>query len=54
MLEGTVVFQDVEFLPGPLSRDLLALVGRGDKALLRLNDPASFSIPRIGGSIRRG
>ena len=44
-LEGSVVFQDVEFLPGPVFQDLLALVGQPwSGALLRLNDPAAFSI----------
>lgn len=43
-LAGNVVFQDVEFLPNALFQDMLTLVGQGDRVLLRLDEPAAFSI----------
>ena len=43
-VEGDVMFQDVQFLPGPLFNQLLAIAGRSDRPLLTLNDPVAFSI----------
>lgn len=43
-VEGDVMFQNVQFLPGPLFNDLLAIAGRSDRPLLTLNDPVALSI----------
>jgi translocation and assembly module TamB len=43
-LEGDLIFQDVQFLPGPLFNELLAVTGRSDRPLLRLNDPVALTI----------
>ena len=43
-VEGSVIFQDVEFMPGPFLDPVLGLVGRNDRALLRLNEPVELSI----------
>jgi hypothetical protein len=45
MAEGQMVFRDVEFLPGPLANQLLAVVGgNGDRPVLRLDQPVVLSI----------
>lgn len=43
VVEGNMVFQNVAFAPGPLSRDLLSLIGRED-ATLNLDEPVFLSI----------
>jgi translocation and assembly module TamB len=43
VVEGDVVFRDVEFAPGPLAKDLLDLVNRGS-ATVKLNKPVYLSI----------
>ncbi|MEO6808654.1 MAG: hypothetical protein ABI353_06030 [Isosphaeraceae bacterium] len=43
VVEGKMVFQNVAFIPGPLSRDLLSLIGRQD-ATLNLDNPIFLSI----------
>ncbi len=42
-LEGAVVFEDVEFAPGPLANDLLGAIGRRD-ASLKLDRPVTLTI----------
>jgi hypothetical protein len=44
VVEGRVVFRDVEFAPGPLGADLLDLLGRDPSATLRLDKPVVLSI----------
>ncbi|HWE40492.1 MAG TPA: hypothetical protein VG406_28350 [Isosphaeraceae bacterium] len=44
VVEGRVVFRDVEFAPGPLGADLLDLLGRDPSATLRLDRPVVLSI----------
>jgi hypothetical protein len=43
VVEGSVVFRDVEFAPGPLATDLLGLIGRQD-AILKLDEPVVLSV----------
>jgi translocation and assembly module TamB len=43
-LEGSVLFEDVEFGPGPLAEQLLGLVGRDLAPTLRLDQPISLTI----------
>ena len=43
-VEGDVMFQDVQFLPGPLFNELLAVAGRNDRPLLTLNEPVALTI----------
>ncbi len=43
-VNGDVVFQDVEFIPGPLADQLFALIGREDRPALKLNEPVSLTI----------
>ncbi|MHC5536972.1 hypothetical protein ACYOEI_01705, partial [Singulisphaera rosea] len=43
-VEGQVQFQEVEFAPGPLADQLLALIGREDRPTLKLDAPVSLSI----------
>jgi hypothetical protein len=43
-VEGSVVFNDVEFVPGPLGHELLGAIGRSDVAGLRLNEPVALTI----------
>lgn len=43
-VEGQVLFQDVEFAPGPLADQILALLGREDRPTLKLDAPVSLSI----------
>jgi translocation and assembly module TamB len=50
VVEGDVVFQNVEFAPGPLATDLLALIGRSD-ATLKLDQPIVLSI--AGGKVHQ-
>ncbi|WP_435005698.1 hypothetical protein P12x_003505 [Tundrisphaera lichenicola] len=42
-VEGAVVFEDVEFAPGPLANDLLSAIGRRD-AGLKLDRPVTLTI----------
>ena len=42
-VEGAVVFNDVEFAPGPLANDLLAAAGRRDLKL-KLDEPLTLTI----------
>ena len=42
-VEGAVVFEDVEFAPGPLANDLLGAIGRRD-ASLKLDRPVTLTI----------
>ena len=42
-VEGKVVFQDLEFTPGPIAADLLGLIGRSE-ATLKLDQPVVLSI----------
>jgi hypothetical protein len=44
VVEGEVVFSNVEFAPGPLAQDLLVMVGRPDLPALRLNEPVVMSV----------
>jgi len=44
IVEGQVVFRDVEFLPGPLADELLDLVGRTDKPRIKLDQPVLLTI----------
>ncbi len=43
IVEGKVVFQDLEFTPGPIATDLLGLIGRSDSTL-KLDQPVVLSI----------
>ncbi len=43
-VDGSVVFQDVEFMPAPWLDSLFAVVGREDRPLLKLNDPVALVI----------
>ena len=43
IVEGQVVFKDLEFTPGPIATDLLGLIGRSD-ATLKLDQPVVLSI----------
>jgi translocation and assembly module TamB len=43
IVEGAVVFQDVEFAPGPLASDLLGAIGRRDLSL-KLDQPVTLTI----------
>lgn len=42
--EGTIVFQNVEFLPGGLFEKLLGIFALDDRPLSRLNDPVELAI----------
>ena len=42
-VQGKVVFEDLEFAPGPIAADLLGLIGRSD-SVLRLDQPVNLSI----------
>lgn len=42
-VEGAVVFQDVEFAPGPLAAELLGAIGRRDLSL-KLDQPVTLTI----------
>jgi translocation and assembly module TamB len=42
-VEGAVVFEDVEFAPGPLASDLLGVIGRRE-ARLKLDQPVTLTI----------
>ncbi len=42
-VEGAVVFQDVEFAPGPLASEILGAIGRGDLSL-KLDQPVTLTI----------
>ncbi len=42
-VEGAVVFEDVEFAPGPLANDLLSTIGRQDLTL-KLDQPVTLTI----------
>jgi translocation and assembly module TamB len=42
-VEGAVVFQDVEFAPGPLAEEILGAIGRRDLSL-RLDQPVTITI----------
>jgi hypothetical protein len=44
VVEGNVVFRDVEFAPGPLAVELLGLAGRDDLPAIKLNQPVVLSI----------
>ncbi len=50
VVEGQVVFRNLEFGPGPLASDLLGLLGRGDPTL-KLDQPVILSI--ADGKIRQ-
>ena len=43
-VEGSVLFQDVEFAPGPLVDELNRMVGRNDPRSLRLDEPVALTI----------
>ena len=43
-VEGSVVFQDVEFAPGPLVDELNRMIGRNDPRSLRLDEPVALTI----------
>jgi translocation and assembly module TamB len=43
-VEGDVVFQDVEFIPGPLVDELFRLIGKEDRPSLKLNQPVALTI----------
>ena len=42
-VEGAVVFEDVEFAPGPLANEILGAMGRGD-LVLQLDRPVTLTI----------
>ena len=42
-VEGAVVFEDVEFAPGPLANDILTVIGRRD-ASMKLDRPVTLTI----------
>jgi translocation and assembly module TamB len=42
-VEGAVVFQNVEFAPGPLAAEILGAIGRGDLSL-KLDQPVTLTI----------
>jgi translocation and assembly module TamB len=44
LVEGAVLFQDVEFIAGTLADDLLGFIGREPKASLKLNQPVALVI----------
>jgi hypothetical protein len=44
VVEGNVVFRNVEFVPGPLAADLLTMLGRPDLPSLKLNQPVVLAI----------
>jgi len=41
---GTVLFQDAEFVPGPMVDRLLDLIGMVDRPTLKLNEPVGLAI----------
>ncbi|WP_406695050.1 hypothetical protein V5E97_28825 [Singulisphaera sp. Ch08] len=43
-VEGQVVFDEVEFLPGPFADQLLNLLGRTDRPTIKLDEPVSLTI----------
>lgn len=43
-VDGTVTFQDVEFIAGPLVDDLMGVIGREPKMALKLNKPVALAI----------
>jgi hypothetical protein len=43
-VHGSVVFSDVEFVPGPLGNELLAAIGRTDVSGLKLDEPVALTI----------
>ncbi|WP_422927098.1 hypothetical protein [Singulisphaera sp. PoT] len=43
-VDGAVVFQDVEFTPGPFVDTLFDIVGREERPTIKLNDPVSLTI----------
>ena len=43
-VEGSVLFQDVEFAPGPLVDELNRMIGRNDPRSLRLDEPVALTI----------
>ena len=43
-VRGSVVFQDVEFVPGPFTDALFGLVGRDEAPSLKLNEPVSLTV----------
>ena len=43
-VEGSVLFQDVEFAPGPLVDELNRMIGRDDPRSLRLDEPVALTI----------
>lgn len=44
LVDGQVVFRNVEFGPGPLADDLLRLIGRTDEPALKLDQPVLLTI----------
>jgi translocation and assembly module TamB len=44
IVEGQVIFREVEFAPGPLADELLDLIGRQDRPSLRLDQPVELTI----------
>ncbi|SIO58618.1 translocation and assembly module TamB [Singulisphaera sp. GP187] len=43
-VEGQVVFEAVEFLPGPFAEQLLNLLGRTDRPTIKLDEPVALTI----------
>lgn len=43
-VEGAVVFEAVEFLPGPFADQLLNLLGRTDRPTIKLDEPVALTI----------
>lgn len=43
-VDGSVDFQDVEFVPGPFADDLFALIGAERAPAIKLNEPVSLTI----------
>jgi len=43
-VDGSVVFQDVEFVPAPWLDGLFGLIGREGQSVLKLNEPVSLTI----------
>jgi translocation and assembly module TamB len=43
-VNGAIVFNDVEFVPGPMTEQLFTLFGRENTPIWRLNDPVSLTI----------
>ncbi len=44
VVEGNVVFREVEFAPGPLADNLLTMIGRPDAPPVRLDEPVVLSV----------